>query len=814
MPRYTERADRLTLPVIPLHDAVAFPSIPFDFESNDTSAIAACDAASSGDRRALLVYITDDSGQSPNPEALARVGTVARIRQSVKDNDSESVRIICECRDRASVLNYSVTDPKPGGLITADVITKEIRLTDAGGIRGEAYCREINETLDRMVGYLQGTPAAPLKLAAKTINDPSLLTDFVAASVLVKTEDKQRILEKYPPLERAALLIKIMNSEIALLEVERGIRDKTAEQLAKNQRDYFLREQMKVIEDELGEGSDPDDYSDRIAKAKIPEELREKLNRENDRLLRTPYGSAEATVSRIWIEEVLDLPWNRRTRDRVDVAAAEKLLNDDHDGLEKVKQRILEYLAVKQLNPALKNQIICLVGPPGTGKTSIAGSIAKAMKRRFVRVSLGGIHDEADIRGHRKTYVASMPGRVIEAIRRAGSCNPLILFDEIDKLTSDLRGDPASAMIEVLDPEQNKSFRDHFIEYPFDLSECFFITTANTTEGIPKPLLDRMEVIELDGYTRTEKLSIAKHHLIPKQLKRHGLTRRAMKLTDDAVYEIIDCYTSEAGVRNLERNIASLCRKTAKQLLESGAPEEKKVVIDRKDIEKYLGGRKLLPEKIGTEDLVGVVNGLAYTGAGGDLLKVEAAVLDGTGKLELTGSLGDVMKESAKAALTYVRKIAAEYGIPADFYKTRDIHIHVPEGAVPKDGPSAGVTMVTALVSALSGLPVRHDLAMTGEVTITGRVMAIGGLREKTMAAYAAGVKTVLIPAENVMNLDEAVPEVKANIEFIPCRSASDVLREALVKRLPQIQAEPVKPAETPQVAIPPEIPPVTQIWR
>ena len=571
---------------------------------------------------------------------------------------------------------------------------------------------------------------------------------------------------------------------------------------------------MKVIEDELGEGSDPDDYSDRIAKAKIPEELREKLNRENDRLLRTPYGSAEATVSRIWIEEVLDLPWNRRTRDRVDVAAAEKILNDDHDGLEKVKQRILEYLAVKQLNPALKNQIICLVGPPGTGKTSIAGSIAKAMKRRFVRVSLGGIHDEADIRGHRKTYVASMPGRVIEAIRRAGSCNPLILFDEIDKLTSDLRGDPASAMLEVLDPEQNKSFRDHFIEYPFDLSECFFITTANTTEGIPKPLLDRMEVIELDGYTRTEKLSIAKHHLIPKQLKRHGLTRRAMKLTDDAVYEIIDCYTSEAGVRNLERNIASLCRKTAKQLLESGAPDEKKVVIDRKDIEKYLGGRKLLPEKIGTEDLVGVVNGLAYTGAGGDLLKVEAAVLDGTGKLELTGSLGDVMKESAKAALTYVRKIAAEYGIPGDFYKTRDIHIHVPEGAVPKDGPSAGVTMVTALVSALSGLPVRHDLAMTGEVTITGRVMAIGGLREKTMAAYAAGVKTVLIPAENVMNLDEVVPEVKANIEFIPCRSASDVLREALVKRLPQIQAEPVKPAETPQVAIPPEIPPVTQIWR
>ena len=793
MPRYTEKAEQLTLPVIPLHDAVAFPSVPIDFESNDTAAVAAGEAAPQFGQTVLLVYIKDDNGETPVPEKLATVGTVARIRQSIKNREAGKVRFICECRSRATVSEYH----KKGRLITASAMVKEIRLEDGGGVRGEAYCREINETLGKMLAFMH-LPSEPLRIAAKNIRDPGLLSDFIASSVLVKSDDKQMILEEYHPLTRSALLISVMNAESELLELEKEIHSKTSEQMSRNQRDYFLREQIKVIEDELGESDDPDDFTARIDAADIPEELREKLRKENDRLLKTPFGSAEAAVSRTWIEEVLSLPWNIRTKDRINVKTARKILDEDHDGLEKVKERILEYLAVKQLSPDLKSQIICLVGPPGTGKTSIAASMARAMNRKYVRVSLGGIHDEADIRGHRKTYVAAMPGRIITALKQANVCNPLMLLDEIDKLTSDLRGDPASAMLEVLDPEQNKNFRDHFIEYPFDLSECFFIMTANSVDRIPKPLLDRMEVIELSSYTRREKLSIAANHLIPKQIKRHGLTRRMLKITDDAVYGIIDSYTREAGVRNLERNIASICRKAAKTILESEGAV-KHVTVTGADLEAYLGGRMAMPEKAGGPDLVGVVNGLAYTDAGGDLLKIETAVLDGTGKLELTGQLGDVMKESAKAAFTYVRKIAADYGISPDFYKTKDIHIHIPEGAVPKDGPSAGVTMVTAMISALSGIPVRSDVAMTGEVTITGRVLAIGGLREKTMAAYAAGVGTVLIPAENMTNLDEVDKEVKAGIRFIPCSDAAQVLKEALAPA----STRPAAPAdgESPQTA-------------
>lgn len=780
MSEYIEKAEKLTLPVLPLREAVAFPGIPISFEINDDIGRAAVDAANSADRLCLIVCAKNTSDSEVKASDLYRVGTVARLRQTAKS--SSGVRIICEGLSRATVSEYR----KTGKLIEADALSRTVELADDGGIRGEAYVREALEIFDKIVGYIPSV-TTDIKLAAHGIKSPSLLADFIASSILVKYTHKQEVLEEFEPLPRIFKLIRILNDECDLLECEQDIHRKVREGIARNQRDYYLREQMKVIEDELGGGEDPDDYAERIQKAKLPDEVREKLLKENERLSRTPFGSAEATVLRSYLDTCLEIPWNARTRDRVSVSAAQKVLDADHEGLDKVKTRILEFLAVKQLNPDLKNQIICLVGPPGTGKTSVAASIAHAMNRKYVRVSLGGVRDEADIRGHRKTYVAAMPGRIIDALIKAKVKNPLILLDEVDKLTADAHGDPASALLEVLDPEQNKSFRDHFVELPFDLSECLFITTANTLETVPRPLIDRMEVIELSSYTRREKLAIAKNHLIPKQLKRHGLNRRALKLTDEAIYEVIDCYTREAGVRNLERTVAELCRKAAKRMVDSEG-KLRSITIDKNDVASYLGARKLTPEKIDDEDLVGVVNGLAYTEDGGDLLKIEAAVLDGTGKLELTGKLGDVMKESAEAALSFVRQVAPEYGINTDFYKTKDIHIHVPEGAVPKDGPSAGVTMVTALVSALSKTPVAHDIAMTGEVTLTGRVLPIGGLREKTMAAYSAGVHTVLIPKANVGDLDEIDPEARAALEFIPVSNVKEVLGNALVRPLPAVE--------------------------
>ena len=548
--------------------------------------------------------------------------------------------------------------------------------------------------------------------------------------------------------------------------------------LNQNQKEFYLREQIRVIKEELGEGEEADEYLQRISAIKCSDEVRKRLLKEVDRMQKTPFGSSEATVIRSYLDTCLEIPWEIKTKERLDVRAAKRILDRDHDGLERVKERILEYLAVKQLNPDLKHQILCLVGPPGVGKTSVAASIAEAMKRKYVRVSLGGVRDEADIRGHRKTYIGSMPGRIVNALIEAGTKNPLMLLDEIDKLTRDSHGDPASALLEVLDGEQNKAFRDHFVELPVDLSDCMFIATANTLDTVPKPLLDRMEIIELKTYTKREKLQIAKNHLIPKQLKRHGLTRRKLSIGDDAICEIIDFYTREAGVRSLERRIAELARKAAKRFVEDEGV--KTVKIGASDVGSYLGPRKLVPETISETDEVGVVNGLAYTEAGGDVLKVEVAVLDGSGKLELTGSLGDVMKESARIALSLARSLADEYGIDKDFYKTKDIHIHFPEGAIPKDGPSAGVSMTTALISALSGRAVRRDVAMTGEISLRGRVLAIGGLKEKTMAALTYGVRDVLVPEDNMREIPELDSEVVRGINFIPCRTVSDVLSHAL----------------------------------
>jgi len=682
------------------------------------------------------------------------------------------------------------------GVSYAEVMCKSYALRDNGGIRAEAYMRRALESMERVLHHL---PASGQELlhAARAQKDPGVLADIIAANVLLRPEDKQTVLECFDPMIRIETVTMMLDHEAEILECDAMINSRVRERIARHQKEYYMREQIRTLQEELGEGDNEIwENKRRIAQAHLPEEVEKKLLKENDRLSRTPFGSAEAGVLENYLDVCLSLPWNKSTKDRVNIAAAKKILDADHDGLDKVKERILEFLAVKQLSPDLKNQIICLVGPPGVGKTSIAASIARAMKRKYVRVSLGGVRDEADIRGHRKTYIGAMPGRIIDAVSRAGVRNPLILLDEIDKLSISAHGDPSSALLEVLDPEQNKFFRDHFVELPFDLSDCLFIATANTLETVPRPLIDRMEIIELKTYTKSEKRSIAKNHLIGKQLSRHGLSKRTVKITDAAVDELIEYYTREAGVRNLERAIAELARKAAKRMIEQ---ECKKIVIDAADIKDYLGPRKRLPDAIAPIDQIGEVNGLAWTEVGGDMLRVEVAVTDGTGKLELTGSLGDVMKESAKAALTWVRSAAAEYGIPTDFYTKKDLHIHVPEGAVPKDGPSAGVTMATAMLSALANIPVKRTVAMTGEITLRGRVLPIGGLKEKSLAAYAAGADTVCIPADNLRDLWEIDPEVKEHVRFVPCSRIEDVLAVALVQ--PQaaitLSASPEKPEKT-----------------
>ena len=609
--------------------------------------------------------------------------------------------------------------------------------------------------------------------------DAGYIADFLAQNVSMRVLDKQSILDELRPVQRLNKMNRLLRREVEILEMEQSIQRRVQENMTQNQKDAFLREQVRVIQEELGEDGDNElaAYRRQIADAKLPEEVETKLLKEVMHLEKQPFGSAEASVLRNYLDVCLELPWTKTSKERVNVQAARKILDADHFGLEKVKERILEFLAVKQLAPDLKGQILCLVGPPGVGKTSIGMSMARALNRKMARISLGGVHDEADIRGHRKTYVGAMPGRIINAIRQAGTRNPLLLLDEIDKLGSDMRGDPAAALLEVLDGEQNSTFRDHFVELPFDLSEVLFITTANTTSTIPKPLLDRMEVIELPSYTDEEKLQIAKQHLLPKQLKRHGLKKNQLKITDDAIREVIVSYTRESGVRVLERELGALCRKVAMGIV---SQRYKQAHVTGDTLEEFLGPRKLHPEKNGLENQVGLVNGLAWTSVGGTLLEAEVNVVPGSGKVELTGNLGNVMKESARAAFTYIRSRAVQLGVEPNFYKEKDIHIHFPEGAVPKDGPSAGVTITTAMVSALTGIPVRGDVAMTGEVTLRGRVLPIGGLREKSMAALRNGIHTVIIPKDNESDLEEIDQTVRGALQFIPASHVDQVLANAL----------------------------------
>ena len=773
MTNYIEKIEDRDLPVVRLRGIIVFPGTAISIEVTDKPTLNAVDQAAHHDGLVFFVpQKKQGSDMTPN-----LIGTVGKIKQNIKTTDGAR-RLIVEGLTRATAREYA----KQGNCEMARLLVKWCRLADDGGLKGEALVREAQRAARQLAKLMPKLPAEP-SAALSGISSPDLLADFIAAHLLVRYPDKLSILNISDPIARIEEIIRLLYEEEQLLLAEIEIQRKVNARMNRRQREVVLNEQLKAIQEELGVGDTPEisRYSQRIEALKAPDDVKERLAEELDRLAKMPFGSAEGSVIRNYLDSCLALPWSKTTKDKTDLSKARKILDADHDGIENVKDRVIEFLAVKKLTENAGGQILCLVGAPGVGKTSIGSSIARALGRKYVRVSLGGIRDEAEIRGHRKTYVGAMPGRIIEAITRAGSRNPVVLLDEIDKMTSsNINGDPASAMLEVLDPEQNKAFRDHFIEMPFDLSECMFIATANTLDTVPRPLLDRMEVIEMKTYTREEKLAIAKNHMITKQLKRCGLKKSDLKITDDAVYAIIDRYTREAGVRNLEREIASVCRKCAKTLVDN--PDCGKITVNGKNLKDYLGAPKVMPDRIYGEDQVGVVNGLAYTSAGGDMLRIEASVFDGSGKLELTGSLGDVMKESAHIAVSYVRSKAAELNIDPDFYKNKDIHIHVPEGAVPKDGPSAGVTLVTVIASALSGTPVRRDVAMTGEVTLRGNVLAIGGLREKTLAAYAAGVKTVLVPADNSADIEECAECVRKNVEFIKVKTADEVLSAALVR--------------------------------
>lgn len=761
---------------VAMRGLVAFPKMVMHFDVSRDKSVKAIERALKDGGKLFLVTQHEAYVEEPKASDLYKVGVVAEIKQVLKLPDN-IMKVLVEGSYKANLVHLF----DDGDALRAEVKrTPTYSRTKYDEVEAEAIMRSVKDVFERYSSYF---PRMPKELLTSVMTQDSLIKLFetITFNCSLNYRDKQTLLEETNIINKLSVLFACLTSEVEILELENLINEQTKNSIDKGQKEYYLREQMRIIQEQLGEDNEDDAYSyiNEIIQLKADEKTKDKLMKEADKLNKLPPSSQEAFVIKNYLDTVLDLPWGKYTKAKLSIDKAEAILEKDHYGLKKVKERILEFLAVHMLNPEIKGQIICLAGPPGIGKTSIAKSVAKAMGRKYARVSLGGVRDEADIRGHRKTYVGAMPGRIITAVSQAGSMNPLILFDEIDKLCSDIKGDPSSAMLEVLDGEQNNTFRDHFIEVPFDLSKAVFITTANDTGAIPGPLLDRMEIIELPSYTAVEKFHIAKEHLIPKQLKEHGLKASQLKIDDQAINDIVQFYTKEAGVRTLERKIASICRKTARKI---ASGEAKKVTVRSKDLKEFLGVKKYLEDISSKTDQVGVVNGLAWTSVGGVLMPLEVIVLNGTGKIEVTGSLGDVMKESAKIAVSYVRSVADKYKIDPDFYKNNDIHIHAPEGAVPKDGPSAGVTMTTALVSALSGRKVRSDVAMTGEITLHGKVLPIGGLREKTMAAYKSGIRTVVIPKANVPDLEEVDEEVKSAIEFIPADDLKTVLGTALLQ--------------------------------
>ena len=766
------------MPVLALRGLAVFPEQTVHFDVGRVKSALALEEAMKGDQMLLLIPQKNIVDDDPGYSGLFTIGTVVKVKQILKAQN-DNIRVLVTGLRRAKITEMLQTAPYLSAMVES---VPETQVQD--NLRARALRREANALY---AGYMEliERPPQTVQLRLLASEDSGYIADSIAQNSGFDYRDKAKLLCQLNPVRRLESAIKLLKQEMEMLRLESDIQERTRAIIDQEQKDYYLREQMKAIREELGEGDDINEFAEyekEILLLNLSEDSETKLMKDLARLKKQPFGSSEGAVLRNYLDTVLELPWNTSTKERVDVETARKILNKDHYGLDKVKERILETIAVRQLAPEMPPQILCLVGPPGVGKTSVAYSIARSLNRKMARIALGGVHDEADIRGHRKTYVGAMPGRILAAMTQAGSNNPILLLDEVDKMGSDHRGDPSAALLEVLDGEQNKTYRDHYLEIPFDLSNVMFITTANTLDTIPRPLLDRMEIIELNSYTDEEKLMIAKNHLIPKQTVKHGLKKSQLRITDDGIREIIRCYTRESGVRNLERAVAEICRKTAMQILADEAC--KRVQVTEKNMESFLGVRKFLPDHMAADDQIGLVTGLAWTSVGGETLEVEVNVMDGSGKLELTGNLGDVMKESAHAALSYIRANASALGVAPDFYKTKDIHVHFPAGAVPKDGPSAGVTVCTAIVSALTGVTVRRDVAMTGEISLRGRVLPIGGLKEKTMAALRHGIHTVIIPKDNARDLEEIDQTVRNALHFVIAETVDTVLETALNKKV------------------------------
>lgn len=785
----------MTLPTLALRGVSVFPGTVLYFDVERPASISALNASIGSDRMIFLAAQRDVTVDAPRCRDLYEVGTVCRINQILRSHGhGPNIKCVVDGLYRAKLLRLTTESP----CLWANVQILAEEPTDENSVRCIALIRECDELFQEYAS-VSGALGPEILLKVTTKRDPSFVSDYIAQNIYLPPQDKQELLEDLDPIHRLSALAAMIRRELEIMDIQQNIHASTAEHMAKNQKQYYLREQLRVIQEELGEESETDEieeYRRKILAMGLEEEVETKLLKELGRLAKQPYGSAEGSVLRTYLDICTELPWNERTEDVSDIARAKRILDEDHYGLHKVKDRILEYLAVRQISTQVQGGVLCLVGPPGVGKTSIAMSIARATNRKLARLSLGGIHDEAEIRGHRKTYVGAMPGRIIAGIQQAGTRNPVLVLDEIDKLGSDYRGDPSAALLEALDAEQNSTFRDHFLEIPFDLSEVLFITTANTADTIPRPLLDRMEVINLGSYTDEEKLQIAKQHLLPKQRSRHGLNGNQLRVSDDALREIIAGYTKESGVRLLERELASLCRKAAKCI---AAGERKSLRLRSGELLPWLGSPKVKPEDIFTVDAVGLVHGLAWTSVGGEVLDVECSAVPGSGRLELTGNLGNVMKESCQAAVTYIRSRAEKLGIDPDFHKNMDIHLHFPEGAVPKDGPSAGIAICLCVVSALTDRSVRCDIAMTGEITLRGRVLPIGGLQEKAMAALRNGIREVLIPEGNVPDLEEIDPNVRNALSFTAVSHMDQVLEKALC---PPEEGTPICEA---QPAVPPE---------